>query len=288
MSLHFRRFSITEAWRISWPFLVFVLAGVVVRLWFPISRWPHETAFALADGCIVGGIIGIVLELSAAKLLIEKVAEELAGRLVGRDLPSDLHAEIKRIVGTDLVRDKFVKSYRFLDPEGDRVGVEVTITYEVRNYSDAGRCFSPAFEEETFYEPELLYVEYGLKDEVYAFQAEEMERYVESDPSTNVKRFKAPKTLKLQPIKRDEKAVARARLIYRVKMPKEYADVTSFMLPTLGAELTVSNTPDGCRVVSGAGGTIRHAQKSNSWYYDRPFMPGQHIRLWWFKASQKS
>ena len=79
--------------------------GIGIRLWYPCDVWPHETAYALADAFIVAGVIGIVLELAAAKFLIQKVSDELAEKLIGRGLPPELQSEIKKIVDTDIVRD---------------------------------------------------------------------------------------------------------------------------------------------------------------------------------------
>jgi hypothetical protein len=282
MAIQFHHLSVADVWRTCWMFLCVLSVGIGIRIWFRVWWWPHETAYALADAAIVAGVIGIVLELSAAKFLIERVSDELAEKLVGRGLPSELQAEIKHIVDTDLVRENYVKSYRFSDAADDKVQIEATISYDVRNYSDGAREYAPFVEEEVFYEPEFVSVEYGV-GRVVCYRQKEIAARIESDPNTNVKSFRAPRKVRIQPIRRDNKAVCRVRIAYRVRMPEEYTDIICFGGPTIGATLTVDRIPQGYEICSGSAESIRHDPNGNSWYYDRPFIAGQHIRLWWFK-----
>src|ERR1035437_7085825 len=287
MALRFRDLSAKEVVSISWPFMAAVGIGIGIRLWYPCDVWPHETAYALADAFIVAGVIGIVLELAAAKFLIQKVSDELAEKLIGRGLPPELQSEIKKIVDTDIVRDHYVKRYRFADAQGGKIVVESTITYEVRNYSDAAREYSPFIQEEVFYEPEFLYMEYGIGRKMYTYREQEIAAGILSDPNTSVKTFKGPKKVRLEPIRNNEKSVCTVQLKYKLVMPEEYTDITNFGGPTIGATIIVDRKPGGYDVVAGKDDNIRHEEKSDSWYFERPFIAGQQVRIWWFRSTLK-
>jgi hypothetical protein len=68
-------------------------------------------------------------------------------------------------------------------------------------------------------------------------------------------------------------------------MPEEYTDITNFGGPTIGATIIVDRKPDGYDVVAGKDENIRHEETSDSWYFDRPFIAGQQVRIWWFRRS---
>ncbi len=288
----FRDLKTEEYWNLAWPFLLTAVLGGILRYmssqiwspWYPC--WlPIDFVHAVADALIIAGTLGILLELFATRLLIQKVSDDLAGRLVGRGLPTEVQSHIRTIVNTALVRDHFVKVYR-LSPiaKSDKIQVDVTITFDVKNHSDAVFDYVPKFEEETFYEPQLLSLEYGLIDRPRHSGTSE-----DINEATKVKTVKATKTIKLEPVKRSEKAICQVAMHYTLKMPKEYTDLTNFAGATVGPVIRVENTPPGFEIVSaGETFTTEHPNGDKSWNFDRAFVTGQGVRVWWFQKKDQS
>jgi hypothetical protein len=93
MAPRFRLLSLKEYAQLLLPFLVFGLLGVVARFRYPYW-WPaNDLVYFLANAFMVATVIGIILALFSAKLLIERVSENLARRLIGRGLPAELRLD---------------------------------------------------------------------------------------------------------------------------------------------------------------------------------------------------
>ena len=140
MPTKFHRLSVKDLWGLSRIFWAVIALGTGFRLFFPVYRWwPYEGVYPLADAFIVAGIVGTGLELCAEKYLLERVASELSDRLVGRGLPKQLQGVIGGITQTSLVRENYIKRYRFGAPVNGKIELDVSITFDVLNYSDTVR-----------------------------------------------------------------------------------------------------------------------------------------------------
>jgi len=103
MAVRFRNLAAKEWFSLFAPFLLSFVLGILLRLRYR-TTWPlYDLVYTLADALVVAGIIGSLLELFSAKLLIQKVADDLAGKLVGRGLPPELQSHIQEITKTALV-----------------------------------------------------------------------------------------------------------------------------------------------------------------------------------------
>lgn len=287
MRIKFFQLKITEGWNVAWPFLAALLVGIVLRAvlpWVPLPWWiAKDAAYALSDALMVGGIVGVGLELVATGFLIERVAHDLAGRLVGRDLPHELQAKIKDIVDTKLVRDEFVKSYRLRESSDGKMELDVTITFAVMNHSSSTEPYTPHIEEESFYNPRFDYLEYSLGKTIHTFSGRQL--YELSQPAKNTKVWScsAPSPIKIPPKDDQRKNACRVTWKYHVTMPIEYSDVTSFLMPTIGATFRLDSLPSGYQFSAAHSDDLVHSEGGNSWFYDRPLLANQHIRVWWFK-----
>ena len=285
----FRKLSIKEYVRLLLPFLFFGILGAVARLKYPYW-WPAtDLVYFLANAFMVAMVIGVILTLSSAKLLIEEVADNLAQRLIGRGLPAELQASIKDMVNTEFVRDHYVKSYTFSAPERGQVNLDIEIRFEVRNYSDWVQDYAPEIAEENSCQPEFRFLEYGIAGKkIYTFSDESLSSMVETMSEINVKRVprSALPKVSLKPAKRGDKSVCQVTWRYRVTMPEQYCDVTRFGEATSGATLQLQDIPEGLEFESGGDASLHHEYGSFSWYFDRPFIPGQHVRAWWGRATQ--
>lgn len=277
----FRELSIKEYARLLLPFLVFGIFGAVARLKYPYW-WPaNDLVYFLANAFMVTMVLGVILVFCSAKLLIEEISENLAQRLIGRGLPAELQGSMKDILNTEFVRDHYVKSYTFSAPESGQVNLDIEIRFEVRNYSDLVRDYAPEITEEISFQPEFRFLEYGIAGKkIHTFSDENLSSKVETVSEINVKRVpkSALPTVSLKPTKAGDKSVCQVTWRYRVTMPEQYCDVTGFGEATIGATLQLQHIPEGLEFESGSDDSLHHECGSVSWYFDRPFIPGQHVR----------
>lgn len=286
-----RRFyalTLKDHFRLLVPFLVAGIVGVVARLKYPYW-WPaNELVYFLADAFIVAMVLGVAFDVFSAKLLVERVSDGLAQRLVGRGLPSEMQAPIRDVVSTDLVRDRYVKSYAFTSLEDGRVQLNVEVRYEVRNYSEAVRDYAPEMVAETFFKPEFRFLEYGIAGrKIHTFSDESLSSKVEASDElgvTRVPRTSLPPVI-LRPVRAGEKAACRVTWRYGLTVPEQYCDVTDLDEATLGATLQVEALPEELEFVSGGDASVHHEAGSQSWYFEKAFIAGQHVRAWWFRRK---
>jgi hypothetical protein len=274
--------------RLLLPLLGIGVLGGVARLKYPYW-WPAPDLVAfVADSFIVAAVLGVLLELFSAKLLVERISDGLAQRLIGRGLPAELQALIRDIVDTDFVRDHYVKSYAFATPEDGYIDVDIEVRYELRNYSEAVRDYAPEIAAEIFSQPEFRFLEYGIAGKkIHTFSDENLLSKVETVDEQNVKRVprSALPPVSLKPVRSGEKSTCQVTWRYRVTVPEQYCDVTDFGEATLGATLQVQNIPEELEFVSGGDASLHHEVGSQSWYFDKSFIRGQHLRAWWFRKA---
>jgi hypothetical protein len=254
----FHALSIKDHFRLLAPFLLLGVVGVATRILYPYS-WPaNELVYFLADAFIVTMALGVAFDVFSAKLLVERVSDGLAQALVGRGLPVDMQGPVRDIVSTDLVRDHYVKSYAFSTPEDGHVQVSVEVRYEIRNYSEAVRDYAPEMTVESFFQPEFRFLEYGIAGrKIYSFADENLSSKVEGMEDLGVTR------------------------VPRSTLPV----VTDLDEATLGATLQVEALPEELEFVSGYDASLHHEAGSQSWYFEKAFITGQHLRAWWFRRK---
>lgn len=283
MAARLRKLTVKEYVRLLLPFLAFGVLGVVARFKYPYW-WPaNDLVYFLANSFMVAMVIGLILALSSARLLMERISDNLAQRLIGRGLPAELQGPIKDIVNTDFVRDHYVKSYTFTAPENGQVNLDIEIRFEVRNYSDSARDYVPDIVEEISCKPEFQFLEYGIAGKkIHTFSDENLSSKVET--ASDVKRV--PKSalpkVSLKPVKAGDRSVCQVTWRYRITVPEQYCDITGFGEATIGATLQLQHIPEGLEFVSGGDDSLHHESGSRSWYFDRPFIAGQHVRARWF------
>jgi hypothetical protein len=284
----YRPLTLVDHARLLLPFLGAGVLGGVARLKYPYW-WPApELVSFVADSLIVAAVLGVLLELFSAKLVIERISDSLAQRVIGRGLPAELQAPIRDVVGTDFVRDRYVKSYAFSTPEDGHVTVDVEVRYELRNYSETVRDYAPEIAAESFFQPEFRFLEYGIAGrKIYTFSEEKLSSKVEMVDELNLIRVRksALPPVSLKPVRSGEKSACQVTWRYRLIMPEQYCDVTVFGEATLGATLQVQNIPRELEFVSGGDTSLHHDAGSQSWYFDKSFIAGQHLRACWFRKA---
>jgi hypothetical protein len=140
-------------------------------------------------------------------------------------------------------------------------------------------------QEEIFYFPEFKSMEYETAaGGPQVLTKEGITQRTKVDPTTQVKTLTGP-TLILAPIRADSKARCNVVLRYSLKMREDYSDVTNFGGATLGATIELDDMPEDFVFTSGGDDKMRHALGSSIWHFDRPFINGQHVRVWWFRKG---
>ena len=288
----FHALGLKDYARLLLPLLCVGVLGGAARLKYPYW-WPAtDLVFFVAESFIVSSVLGVLVVLFSARLLVERVSDGLAQRLIGRGLPPELQAPIRDIVGTDLVTDHYVKTYAFSTPEDGYVSVDIEVRYELRNYSEAARDYAPEIAAEILFQPEFRFLEYGIAGrKIYTFSDENLSSKVETVDELNVRRVprSALPPLSLKPVRTGEKSACQVTWRYRVTVPDQYCDLTEFGEATIGATLQLQDLPEELEFISGRDASLHHEVGSQSWYFDKSFISGQHLSAWWFrKASRQS
>jgi hypothetical protein len=286
-----RRFyalSLKDHVRLLLPFIIAGIVGGVARFKYPYW-WPaNDLVYFVADAFIVAMVLGVALDLFSARLLVDRVSDGLAQRLIGRGLPAELQAPIRDVVSTDLVRDHYVKAYAFSAPENGCVQVSVEVRYEVRNFSEAVIDYAPELALEAFHQPCFRFLEYGIAGrKIYTFSDEGLSSKAEMVDGLGVRRVPASALppLSLKPVRAGEKSPCQVTWRYGITVPEQYCDVTEFGEATLGATLQVEALPEELEFVSAGDSSLHHEPGSQSWFFEKAFIPGQHLWARWFRKS---
>jgi hypothetical protein len=279
VSFRFSSLTAKEWFGLLRPFLFFVCVGFVGRGFYPKCWWWSDAVFGLFDAVMIAGFVGIGLELYGTKFLIEKIADDLTEKLVGRGLPAKLQSHIREITKTSLVRERFVKTYSISEPQNHRVTLDIEVIFEVKNFSDDAQFYSPAILEETVFEPEFVYLEYGIDgEETHVFDAgrlTELRKIAEM-----VAKVEGPKKVKLPPVRDNPQKFCRVMWRYRITMPEQYSDETFFPIATMGAAIVLRGIHPSLEFVCSGEG-LRHAENSQRWEFDRSFIKDQQMRVRW-------
>jgi hypothetical protein len=287
MSFRFVNVRVSEWLRLFGPFLLVLVLGFLLRLEYPGGWRLSDTVHALADALMVAGIIGSLFEMFSVKFMIERVSEDLAQKLVGRGLPEELQAHIQDITKTDLVLSDYEKRYSLAlsDQFAGKMLLNMEISFEVRNYSDVTKSYSPYLAEESFYKPVFSYLEYGVPGRFpFVFDQQALKDKEETTPDDRVVRIRDFPRISVPPLNKGEFVKVLVRL--QETMPDEYTDLTHFAKATRAVSLILQEIPKGFDF-SAEGEGVVHSPGSQTWQFPGPFVGGQHVRVRWFKKAEK-
>lgn len=272
------KLSVSDYWRLIYPFALLIIIGLVAAH-YPES-WPWTKQIdRLSDALIVAGLIGVVVELSSLNRLIEHVGRDVASRVTGMHLPTELRRQMSQIVETSLVLEDYTRSYR-LHLENGKMVVESTLTYNVRNYGFTVQEYSPMLADEAFHNPTFLNVEYRLTNgDGYAFSEQQL-ALLTTQRQTRARCVDQLPKVALRPRAQVPDEVCRVTWQYKTIMPEEYSDITAFGAPTINPTIRVDAKPKDIDFFSD-GEDVQHVPGGSEWVFKRPFIQGQHVRVWW-------
>jgi len=279
--------SLKDIWSVTRIYLLLILIAVIVRTWYQHDWWVSEFFYHLADACIVAGVLAIFIEIGAANKLIQHVGDDIAEKLVGRGLPRALQGKIRQIVNASIVRDNYLKTYRLSKTGPGRMYLDITLSFDVKNYSDRAEDYSPTLAEEAFYNLDVSYLEYGLPgSKGHSFNSEALQQFTKERQETRVKSIEGLTKVRIPTLAENPNAVCKVRWQYRIDMPEDYTDITSFSAPTVNVTLQLLEIPPDFSFTAN-GPNMEHRDGSKTWTFPGPLLEGEHVRAWWFKKRER-
>jgi hypothetical protein len=197
---------------------------------------------------------------------------------------SILESTEEKIVQTALVLREYRKSYHIAPCPGDgsRLTIRITTTYKAVNNGGSPIDYGPWFAEEEMYEPEVQSLEHGhtvlKKDElkltkepsgVHTWRPSGKVRLSPSDPDAATEGL-------------DGSQVCCVRWTHQITVPSNYTEVTSFAALTINPEIVLESKPELLEFHSGGGDDCQHTANSQTWLFRQAFVPGQHVRAYWW------
>jgi hypothetical protein len=217
---------------------------------------------------------------------MQRVADELAGKLAGNGLPKELQKQIGDLTKIGLVRTDYKKTYRFDEPQNGRINISMTISFTVLNYGNREEKYEPYLAEETFYDPQFLYLEYHLNTgQSVAYDQQQLMHCRTVRERTHAIEVRG-KSIVVPRLRDHPDAKCHVVWRYRVTMPEQYSDITSFSIPITGITIELEDLPEDLEFF--AGSDADHIENSRTWTFRRSFINGQHVRAWWFRKGSVS
>jgi hypothetical protein len=287
MALRARDLTIREYVNIVSPYVILLVLGAVGRGTYPDTWRLHKILHSFFDACMIAGIMAILIELFSANRLIQHVADFLAGKLIGLGLPNKLQQEINKIARTDLVVHNYFQTYSIAKRNDEKFTVDVTVSFELKNYAQASVDWVPSIQSQILYHPEFLHLEYGLADnsQILSYDHETLINKVAIEPGSHAKIVKGLKEIKIPPLAQDPNAHCKVTWKYRLVHPEEFTDITAFGKTTIGATIRIDAIPEGYIFYASQDPSTKHSPDGITWQYDNVFFRKQYINVWCFKKE---
>ena len=182
-----------------------------------------------------------------------------------------------------IVRENYSKVYSLSLKDG-QMEIEATISFDVRNYSEKTGEYVPEMDEEEFFHPEFLWLEYKTKDKQYVVTEFAPEPKFEG---TRTLQVAGKKKIKLKSFHLDKNSKCSVIWKYRVTMPVEFCDVNEFRYATINPKFRLASIPDGFEFTFVGGNLLPRSPDSTLWEFADSFIGGQQVRAQWVKKSSR-
>jgi hypothetical protein len=268
------------------PLLYVFLAGVVLS--YPSARipweWIREIVMDLGHALIVASVLAFMVDAWAKDRLLRDAAADISHHLLGWGLPPELQGHIREVVQkTDIIREDTTVSYRLTPLNDGNVTVDVDWFYKVRNHSAADAPYTPEMAIEGLHQPRLISFDcHPQKGMPYKLDKDTIG--TTEDPESHVRRFRGRESI-IQPHSLQD-AACLVFWRYQMTMPENYSDIIAFSGATLNVTIKC-DIPDDFVFVATPKGNTENVPDTRVWYYARPFLPGQHIRVWWYPKTSR-
>ena len=252
---------------------------------YPTTWLAQQLVEKICDAMIVASIIGLVVELSSFNSVVARVSEAVARKMSAFHLPPALRDLIWNTINIKLIRYDYERRYRLLRISGGKLLIDSSIDFKVSNCGTAPAEYSPYLGEEEAYKPKFLHIEYGLPNgRTNAFDEESLRRFTHQRDTGAYAVQGLPK-LTLRPLTQVPGEVCRVSMRFTTIMPEEYSDITAFGGPTIDPVIQLDEIPEDLEFMS-PGDDVEHSDQGRRWKYCRPFLQGQHVRVWWRQRAK--
>jgi|ERR1017187_7001 hypothetical protein len=262
------------------PFVACIIVGITLKyLWHPLGFMA-----SLGDPIMIAGIVGLSIEWWAASVLIDRTSKAVSDKLIGAGLPKPAQLIIGSLVhDTKIVLREYRAVFRMErhSEKPDYLTIHVTVTFKVLNNGLREEKYRPVLIEELIYNPRLEILEYGG----YSFTA-----LPPKQPETVQRAWEPSDVFRLKPSEAaadadslDCEQVCHVRLAYSVEMPDRYSSTLHFGRIVINPEVQFDPLPPGVslKLYAMPDDSCQHVDGSLKWRYERAFISGQSIRLWW-------
>lgn len=272
---------------IVWGFVASAVVGAVLHLISEVIRNSAVAQFLamLGDAFLVGSIVALLIDLFASRSLIDDTARELSEKLIGAGLPRGLQTVISDIVhGTSIVWDRASVRYDIKQHPQDtgKVIIHSEWQYRVTNYGKHPKEYQPRTGDERFHPVRFLSFDGVFGNEPYHLGEDRLT--VETWPGSGGP-YVVGRKVTLPPYSPGDTDHKPYTVTWRVELilPSDYSEVIAFGAPTVGPfEIRKGDMPGDFEFhATVEDGTTVVAEGGNIWRYNRAFLPGQHLRVWW-------
>ena len=111
--MKFASLRFSEWFKLTFLFILVGAVGAIARSFYLPTWRLSDVVYALADALIVSCVIGTLLELFSAKILIERVTDNLVEKLVGRGFLGSFNPMFRRSQKLHLLEKSIAKHILF-------------------------------------------------------------------------------------------------------------------------------------------------------------------------------
>jgi hypothetical protein len=245
----------------SWwvRFGVFVLGFLLIVIGFGSLTWLNYTNHLHdsdlvkegAHALIIAGFLAIVVDWFVKAHFIREVTRDVYHYLVGYDLPVEIKDQIKDLTNIKIVRSRFCIDFRFTRHGKENLKGEVTIDFDVENYSSYKETYRPELAIESADNPTFLSLVVTGASKTYCMNETELAENSFAPESGSQQANGKP--ISILPRKHEGRCHISWR--YSIIVPQTYSDVFAFSYPTRDVCIT-TEMPQGFTFhVSGAEST---------------------------------
>jgi len=227
----------------------------------------RELTRAFGEAFVVAAFIASTVD----QYIKHGLVSDLYKYIAGYGLPSDIQDKIEELTKTTIIRRDFAQNYLLEHHSTGRLKLTVDGTYKIVNCSNHVKEHTPRLDFEKHEDPTLDYFRCDSADS----SAVEVKKGNESlsEKQDGVLSVSLRKK-KVQPEKKNISYSVSFRYS-RIVDPKD-SDILSFILPTIGAVVSVDR-PDDISFDAGKA-TV---ETENRWEFTGLFLENQHIHVRW-------
>lgn len=268
-------------------FILLIGLGLLFHVKYPTDWAFREVFVSLADALMIAGFLGLTADTFAKNRLLHEAAIDISKYLIGYRLPPEIQDHIRWIQTVDLVRCDCELRYRLEPKEQNKMAVDVTMSYFVRNFSTTAKKYTPRLSAEDVDNPTFISLTCLRNDgKGYHLSDDGKGKPLSVQTLPDGRKQVAGEAITIEPFGEDKATQTHCTIIkhYRLLLPNNYHDVVSFFYPTIGVRVQVEY-PKGYEIrIDDSENAI---SSGNCWEFRRLYLPSQIIGIRWLPKDFK-